>query len=130
MKRSKPLRRSRLKRQGKRARANDPVWIAAREEALRRRLVPCVIALENIPPGETGMARPVDRYRCDRCLRLFELERVHVHHRLPTSRGGTHEQENLACLDRRCHDEVHRRVDPWRPWIVTTKPEEPRADPS
>ena len=54
-----------------------------------------------------------DRYAaahplCERCLkagRMTPLEEVH--HILPVSRGGTHDESNLISLCRSCHNIIH-----------------------
>ena len=42
-----------------------------------------------------------DNYQCQRCGDTRDL---HIHHRLPRGRGGTHDPENLVTLcGWRCH---------------------------
>lgn len=53
------------------------------------------------------------------CLRCCETQgKLDAHHRLPRSRGGKDELENLILLCHRCHMAVHEhRVEDWGDWI-------------
>ena len=42
---------------------------------------------------------------------LHTGEKLHVHHKIPKSKGGTDELANLALLHTTCHQQVHRRKD-------------------
>ena len=62
-----------------------------------------------------------DRYAaehplCESCLeegRLTAMEEVH--HRLPLTEGGTHDEGNLVSLCQSCHARIHaERGDRWR----------------
>ncbi|MCA6467574.1 MAG: WYL domain-containing protein [Chitinophagaceae bacterium] len=44
------------------------------------------------------------RYSCERC---GESNRLQIHHRLPVSRGGSHQALNLEVLCERCHAGTH-----------------------
>jgi len=46
-----------------------------------------------------------DRARCQECGQ--KAFRVHVHHKVPRSRGGTHDLENLVTLCPGCHADRH-----------------------
>jgi len=48
-----------------------------------------------------------DGYRCRIC---GSTERLHVHHIVPLSRGGTHALENLITLCYRCHATQHEHM--------------------
>lgn len=56
--------------------------------------------------------------RCERCWGRGRLE---LHHRLPRSRGGTHEASNLVALCRVCHRAVHAGAADAHRWIETRK---------
>ena len=45
-------------------------------------------------------------WRCSKCGKAGRLE---VHHVIPISEGGSNDPENLACLCRACHIDIHRR---------------------
>ena len=42
---------------------------------------------------------------------LYTGEKLHIHHKIPKSEGGTDEEANLALLHTTCHQQVHRRKD-------------------
>ena len=45
---------------------------------------------------------------CEMCLREGKYVPVdEVHHILPASRGGTHDESNLMSLCRSCHNKIH-----------------------
>ena len=44
-----------------------------------------------------------------RCSKCGKAGRIEVHHIIPISEGGTNDPENLACLCRECHINIHRR---------------------
>lgn len=45
---------------------------------------------------------------CEKCLEKGVLVSVdEVHHTLPLSEGGTHDQENLIALCKSCHAKIH-----------------------
>ena len=54
-----------------------------------------------------------DRYAgkhplCERCLKEGRYTPVEeVHHILPISQGGTHDESNLMSLCRSCHEKIH-----------------------
>ena len=55
-------------------------------------------------------------YMCARCKHTDRA--LDVHHRLPRSRGGTHDVENLAALCRPCHKRIHDHMAlDWKDWI-------------
>lgn len=63
------------------------------------------------------LAKERDNYSCTKCRYPEGFKRrsrqLHVHHKIPVSRGGTHELENLITLCHICHREVdasHSRV--------------------
>jgi 5-methylcytosine-specific restriction endonuclease McrA len=63
------------------------------------------------------------RGRCERCGFRGRLD---LHHRLPRSRGGSHDALNLAVLcsgPDGCHAKAHAHLIPdWREWIVRRSP--------
>lgn len=45
---------------------------------------------------------------CERCLESGKLTHVQeVHHIVPVSHGGTHDDSNLMSLCRSCHNKIH-----------------------
>ena len=52
---------------------------------------------------------------CEKCLESGKLTPTEeVHHKLPLSEGGTHEQSNLIALCQSCHSKIHaERGDRW-----------------
>ena len=46
-----------------------------------------------------------DNYTCCNCLNTNK--KLHVHHIVPLTRGGTNEPTNLATLCERCHIQLH-----------------------
>ena len=52
---------------------------------------------------------------CERCLAEGRITPVeHVHHIIPLSEGGTHNEDNLMSLCKPCHSKVHsERGDRW-----------------
>ena len=61
-----------------------------------------------------------DRYAlkhpfCEECYRKGVMRPVEeVHHKLPLSEGGTHDEENLVSLCQPCHARIHaERGDRW-----------------
>lgn len=92
------LRRSRLRQIGKRGAADRRDIAAVRAAVLSR--ADC---------------------RCERCgaEALTMRGPLHLHHKLPRSRGGKHTVENLAVLCARCHSNVHEHAVPdASQWIV------------
>lgn len=54
---------------------------------------------------------------CERCT-VKHGRRLHAHHRIPRSRGGSDHPDNGAALCRRCHRAVHdHTAGDWREWI-------------
>ena len=57
-----------------------------------------------------------DRYAhkhplCELCLQQGKFVAVEeVHHILPISKGGTHDEENLMSLCQSCHTRIHREL--------------------
>ena len=57
-----------------------------------------------------------DRYAaqhplCEQCLKEGRYTPVEeVHHILPISKGGTHDEENLMSLCQSCHTRIHREL--------------------
>lgn len=57
-----------------------------------------------------------DRYAaehplCERCLEKGRLTAMdEVHHLIPVSRGGTHDETNLMSLCRSCHNKIHQEM--------------------
>lgn len=48
---------------------------------------------------------------CELCLKEGRLTPVQeVHHIIPISKGGTHEQSNLMSLCQSCHTKLHREM--------------------
>ena len=48
---------------------------------------------------------------CEMCLKEDRLTPVEeVHHILPVSRGGTHDERNLMSLCKSCHNKIHREL--------------------
>lgn len=44
---------------------------------------------------------------CERCLAIGVIKRAEeVHHKLPLSKGGTHDNNNLMSLCESCHSEI------------------------
>lgn len=43
----------------------------------------------------------------ERCRVYGTTGWIEVHHIIPRARGGGHDPENLVCLSKRAHDEVH-----------------------
>lgn len=106
LKRGGSLKRgSRMRQVGKRGRAIREELASVRAEVLERA-----------------------RHRCERCGSQLAL---HVHHRLPRSRGGKHEPANLAVLCGApaggCHGAVHAGSPDWREWIASSKSNRERA---
>ena len=92
MKRSHPLRRTRLRRRGARARSEAEAAAHFRDTVLRR----------------SGSA-------CERCGARKPL---HAHHIVPRARGGSHDPQNGLALCARCHSGVHDHTAPdWETWI-------------
>lgn len=67
-----------------------------------------------------GWQRIRDRYihahpLCERCMAEGRYEKAEqVHHVLPLSEGGTHDESNLMSLCRECHARTHaERGDRW-----------------
>ena len=84
------MKRSRLRRRGKRAERESESLAAFREAVLGR--------------GE-----------CERCGARSQLT---PHHRLPRSRGGKHDPANGVCLCWICHRWVHdHAVADWSDWL-------------
>ena len=55
------------------------------------------------------------RGRCERCGTDRMLT---AHHRLPRSRGGTHDEENGVCLCWRCHRQItDHACEDWREYL-------------
>lgn len=52
---------------------------------------------------------------CEMCLEQGRLTPTeHVHHKIPLSEGGTHDERNLQALCKSCHGRVHAlRGDRW-----------------
>ena len=52
---------------------------------------------------------------CEKCGETGKLTPAEeVHHKLPLSQGGTHEQRNLIALCQPCHSKIHaERGDRW-----------------
>ena len=52
---------------------------------------------------------------CEECLKHGIYKPAEeVHHKLPLSQGGTHEQRNLIALCQPCHSKIHaERGDRW-----------------
>lgn len=86
------MRRTRLRRLGKRGVAAKEALDAVRDAVLARA-----------------------NYACERCGKDCKLE---LHHRLPRSRGGSHTPDNLAALCRWCHSEIHAHARGWQEWIL------------
>ena len=53
---------------------------------------------------------------CERCFeRGILVETEEIHHKLPLSKGGTHDRSNLIALCKPCHSREHaERGDRWR----------------
>lgn len=52
---------------------------------------------------------------CELCFaRGLIVETEEIHHKLPLSEGGTHDQNNLIALCKSCHSTIHaKRGDYW-----------------
>lgn len=52
---------------------------------------------------------------CEKCYERGVLVPVEeIHHKLPLSEGGTHDQSNLIALCKSCHSQIHaKRGDCW-----------------
>lgn len=52
---------------------------------------------------------------CEQCYeRGILVETQEIHHKIPLSEGGTHDQGNLIALCKPCHSQIHaRRGDRW-----------------
>ena len=48
-----------------------------------------------------------DNYTCQHCKGKLKNSRLHVHHIIFKSNGGSDEQENLITLCKTCHDKLH-----------------------
>ncbi len=48
-----------------------------------------------------------DGYKCQRCKGKSKDKKLHVHHIIWRSKGGTDEPKNLIVLCSKCHDELH-----------------------
>lgn len=60
------------------------------------------------------------RFRCERCK--DGAKRLHVHHMLPRSRGGSDTPANLRVLCFPCHRKIHdHTAKDWRDYIVSRK---------
>lgn len=99
MKRSPLRRKTPLRRVGKRARVNDTVWQANREACLRRAGGMCEWFDHRSPPAFPDATW----WMVESCW----TRAAHVHHRLPTSQGGTHDLDNLVALCARHHAHIH-----------------------
>ena len=57
-----------------------------------------------------------DRYAsehplCEKCLAEGRVTLMaEVHHKLPISRGGTHDRDNLMSLCQSCHNKIHHEL--------------------
>lgn len=68
--------------------------------------------------AETAFRLTVLKRASHACERCGSTQNLHAHHRVPRSRGGTHEPDNGHCLCGGCHALVHdHRIDDWRDWI-------------
>jgi hypothetical protein len=100
VKRTPLSRRTPLRAIGKRSRLRDKEWKVNR--ALAMELAGGVCEYDRVPDGHWGPdGRPVWPYR--KCC----LPAVHVHHRLPSSAGGSHSITNLAALCEFHHSYIH-----------------------
>lgn len=93
------LRRTPLAKRGKRAEREADVLREFRAAVLR------------------GCYIPQRGFVCARCDDDFFAHQIDAHHIKPRSRGGAHISENGAALCRKCHGEVHARIEPWKEWI-------------
>lgn len=57
-----------------------------------------------------------DRYAskhplCEMCLAEGRMTpTAEIHHKVPVSKGGRHDEENLMALCRSCHNKIHREI--------------------
>lgn len=51
------------------------------------------------------------KYLGDRCFYCYSKEKLHVHHRLPISRGGLNEMANLDVVCQNCHNKIHKQIN-------------------
>ena len=52
-----------------------------------------------------------DKYDCQKCLGKKKCEKLHIHHILFRSNGGTDSPENLVVLCEICHNELHAKPE-------------------
>lgn len=50
-----------------------------------------------------------DDYTCQQCKKLVEYDDSKLDHTVPLTRGGTHDDSNLATLCNKCHDKKSQR---------------------
>lgn len=52
---------------------------------------------------------------CEQCLQEDKyIKTEQIHHKIPLSRGGTHDKDNLIALCRECHARIHAKSgDRW-----------------
>lgn len=86
----------------------------ARRAALPDKISVATIAMEQVwdywltYPPDWDRRRVAVLARDGRCVRCrAESGLLHVHHRVPVSRGGNHRAENLEALCENCHSNVH-----------------------
>lgn len=67
------------------------------------------------------------KWTCERCGVFWpKTVGLEAHHRLPRSRGGTHDPSNGNALCWQGHQSIHDHAVPeWRDFIVETKPGSP-----
>lgn len=67
-----------------------------------------------------SLIRIRDQWTCQRCGKRPKI--IHVHHKLPRSRGGLDVESNACCLCLPCHRKIHDHTAPdWRDYIVSKK---------
>ena len=50
-----------------------------------------------------------DKYKCQKCFGKYKCDKLHVHHILFRSNGGTNSPDNLVTICEFCHNELHAK---------------------
>lgn len=62
--------------------------------------------------GSSGYKQSRDQHSCQKCFGKKKENKLHVHHIIFRSNGGTHSPDNLVTLCKACHDQLHTHADP------------------
>lgn len=78
--------------------------------------------MSNYPSDWPAIRKAVrlrDEHRCSNCHASGEDVRLHTHHVVPLSQGGSHRLSNLVLLCEVCHDAAHgERLAPAVKWYT------------